>query len=602
MEEFKDFSKYMSSIEGKCRVGLAKVIPPPGWAPRRSYENMQNFLIQKPIIQNFYGTQGVMKQLNIERKSIRVSEFEKLATEAEATKSRSKRGASAAEASATEGSTAFSTPSKAGPGRGKKRKLQADPSQETDTPVVDQGEVSPSALPLPARTPSQNGDSSSVSGEGGPALTAEVNMREEESQSKDLAADLASAELSSSSSSHLQGIPSGEALPDMTLTTGDLTNGAVKIKKKPGVPKVSQSFSYVKKEDTRTQQQKDDDYAELERQYWKSISFSTPCYGADSLGTLFDEDVNVWNVGRLGDLLDKLPAKMPGVNEPYLYVGMWKATFAWHVEDMDLFSINYIHFGAPKHWYVIPIPYRRKFEALARQLYPDEHRNCAEFLRHKMCHISPTVIQKHGIPVRKIVHEEGQFMITFPGAYHAGFNIGFNCAESINFALESWIEIGKQAASCECRGDTVRIDMRVFTGEPETESEGDEEEEDDEEDENFIVEIERDEDERPRKEKKDKRKRVRAERKEKSAAVITLPKNQRNVTLPPELTAFNEPGRCNICLLQVDDKDLLSCFGCKFTCHRGLSPHFPFFQTPESKPNQPPCIYFLARRLLWFRE
>lgn len=36
-------------------------------------------------------------------------------------------------------------------------------------------------------------------------------------------------------------------------------------------------------------------------------------------------------------------------------------------------------------------------------------------------------------------------MITFPYAYHAGYNHGFNCAESTNFALPRWIEFGKRA-------------------------------------------------------------------------------------------------------------------------------------------------------------
>lgn len=35
---------------------------------------------------------------------------------------------------------------------------------------------------------------------------------------------------------------------------------------------------------------------------------------------------------------------------------------------MDLFSINYIHFGAPKQWYSIPGDYRQRFEQLAQSI------------------------------------------------------------------------------------------------------------------------------------------------------------------------------------------------------------------------------------------
>jgi hypothetical protein len=50
-------------------------------------------------------------------------------------------------------------------------------------------------------------------------------------------------------------------------------------------------------------------------------------------------------------------------------------------------------------------------------------------------------------------------MITFPGAYHAGFNHGFNIAEAINFATEAWIVKGRKAKKCICRPFSVNIDI-----------------------------------------------------------------------------------------------------------------------------------------------
>ena len=60
--------------------------------------------------------------------------------------------------------------------------------------------------------------------------------------------------------------------------------------------------------------------------------------------------------------------------------------------------------------------------------------------------VSPAELIKRGVPVSRLVHRAGSFAITFPNAYHAGFNTGFNCAEAVNFGPPDWLPAGSAAA------------------------------------------------------------------------------------------------------------------------------------------------------------
>ncbi|CAG8501810.1 10190_t:CDS:10 [Diversispora eburnea] len=193
---------------------------------------------------------------------------------------------------------------------------------------------------------------------------------------------------------------------------------------------------------------------ELAANYWKTIMYNYPYYGADMAGTLFTEKTTSWNVNSLDNLLNTIDP-IPGVNDAYLYFGMWKACFPWHVEDKDLYSINYIHFGAPKHWYAISPKKADQFESHMRGWFGSDSKNCSEFLRHKEFLASPRVLDRAPIQYNYVIQREGEFIITFPRGYHAGFNLGFNCAESVNFAFEDWIPLGIGAKTCACRPDSM---------------------------------------------------------------------------------------------------------------------------------------------------
>lgn len=79
------------------------------------------------------------------------------------------------------------------------------------------------------------------------------------------------------------------------------------------------------------------------------------------------------------------------------------------------------------------------------------------FILAECCHESKPLLL-----CLQITQEAGEFMVTFPYAYHAGFNHGFNCAESTNFATERWIEYGKHAVlvrTVKCRQIFIFISL-----------------------------------------------------------------------------------------------------------------------------------------------
>lgn len=58
---------------------------------------------------------------------------------------------------------------------------------------------------------------------------------------------------------------------------------------------------------------------------------------------------------------------------------------------------------------------------------------------------SPSLLRLEGVPVYRCVQNAGEFVLTFPRAYHSGFNSGFNCAEAVNVAPIDWLPHGQHA-------------------------------------------------------------------------------------------------------------------------------------------------------------
>ncbi|XP_008802145.2 lysine-specific demethylase JMJ18 [Phoenix dactylifera] len=155
---------------------------------------------------------------------------------------------------------------------------------------------------------------------------------------------------------------------------------------------------------------------------------------------------NLNNFARLpGSLLAFENGDISGVLVPWLYVGMCFSSFCWHVEDHHLYSMNYLHWGAPKVWYGVPGKEATKLEVAMKKHLADLFEEQPDLLHNLVTQFSPSILKSEGVPVYRCVQHSGEFVITFPRAYHSGFNCGFNCAEAVNVAPIDWLPHGQNA-------------------------------------------------------------------------------------------------------------------------------------------------------------
>ncbi|CAM0879317.1 unnamed protein product [Alopecurus aequalis] len=204
----------------------------------------------------------------------------------------------------------------------------------------------------------------------------------------------------------------------------------------------------------------------VEEEFWREISSGKMDfveYACDVDGSAFSSSPhdklgksnwNLKNFSRLSSsVLRLLQTPIPGVTDPMLYIGMLFSMFAWHVEDHYLYSINYHHCGAFKTWYGIPGDAAPGFERVASQyvydkdiLTGDGEDAAFDILLGKTTMFPPNILLDHNVPVYKAIQRPGEFVITFPRSYHAGFSHGFNCGEAVNFAIGDWFPMGSLAS------------------------------------------------------------------------------------------------------------------------------------------------------------
>ncbi|KAF6260724.1 JmjC-domain-containing protein [Scenedesmus sp. NREL 46B-D3] len=158
-----------------------------------------------------------------------------------------------------------------------------------------------------------------------------------------------------------------------------------------------------------------------------------------------------WNLNsmprRRGSMLRHLPFQqpLPGVLLPRVQLDSCLAVSSWHCEQQGMYSLQYMHSGAPKVWYAVPGHACEAFEVAVADCLP--HLAVADplLLARQPVAVSPNELSARGLPVSRLVQEAGSFVLSLPGAYTCSIACGFSVSEGLRLAPWDWLGHGTDA-------------------------------------------------------------------------------------------------------------------------------------------------------------
>ncbi|KAK5399905.1 hypothetical protein LTR06_011452 [Exophiala xenobiotica] len=145
-----------------------------------------------------------------------------------------------------------------------------------------------------------------------------------------------------------------------------------------------------------------------------------------------------------GNMLDRTKYRVPRLHWPYGYVsGDDGSLFVIHREDGKLPSLNMLHYGREKLWYVVA---RKDGHLVENEV---KRGKCEQKVRHASRWIPRLKLKAMGA---SFAQRPREVVVVWGDSYHQGGTVGPTVAEAVNYGGPGWSIEGYSECSPNCDG------------------------------------------------------------------------------------------------------------------------------------------------------